>query len=272
MTDSNLKIYPSSAGFMNGHGVIVEYNSGCPRYVAIGKNQISSKLDPIYGQLGEFHENWYAEELGKSLKEREVQVRFEIAPEILYSGRCDFIVDNMELGIRIDETKASMSKSFLYDVIRKGKFKLGHLAQLVSYMIAFKTSHGQIVCGYYEPKKSPLGSIYFEQKELRIFKVMITEFGSVIVDGLDTGHTVHDQYSHTLLLAEVMKTGQIKDRPINSIEFMGPCRNCSLKTLCDQYDNKTITSKELHLRGVKAIKNQETKTYKWQESKKGRKK
>ena len=241
-----LKIYPSASGFMLGSGVIAEYNSACPRYIVISKEAKQKDIDPIYKQLGVFHEDWYASQLGTDLEERERPITFEIENNVWYSGRCDFQTKSGE----IHETKASLSKNFLYSVINKGKYKTSHLAQLVSYMIQFKRTKGKIICGFYKKKDET-----FEQIKTRIFEVGINPEGRILVDNLDSGYSVQDQLGHLKLVAEILISEEIKDRPINHIDFSGPCFFCGLKNLCKSYDNGSIGTAELKVEGKKVLNN-----------------
>lgn len=239
------KIYPSSSGFVIGNtGVISEYNSGCPRYLTITKNQIHKDIDPIYGKLGLAHEDRHAFDLQKKglLEQREVPIKLEIIPGVTYSGRCDFLTTDGG----IDETKASLSKNFLYTVIRKGKYKISHLAQLVSYLIQFKRVKGRIIAGYYDQA--------LRLKEQRVFEVRIDDKGSILVDNEDSGYTVEDQWKHTLISAEALSSDKIKDRPINHVDFFSPCKFCALKSSCDRYDKGDITDVELLTEGLQLLK------------------
>lgn len=235
-----LKIYPSSAGFMKGQGVVTEYNSGCLRYIVAAKNSPKQPINPVYEKIGELHENRHAETLGTDLDQREVKISVDVSDKVTLSGRCDFITKSGE----IHETKGSITPNFLYSVIRKGKYKISHLAQLTAYLIHFKILKGKIVTAYYKHSKSPMGTDVFTFKEGRDFRVDIDQEGKILVDGADSGHTVLEQYKHTLAVAEVLITEKIKDRPINHIDFSGPCFFCPLKKLCGKFDKKEVTEEE----------------------------
>lgn len=238
---------------MSGLGVIADYNSACPRYsvISIGAKKID--IDPIYSKLGAFHEEAYAILLGTRLKAREMPIKFEIEPGVQYSGRCDFITTDGE----VHETKASLSKAFLYSVIRKGKVKMSHLAQLVSYMIQLKLQKGKIITGFYKQDGES-----FLLKESRDFEVLVTDTGDILVDGERIGYSVIDQYLHTKLIAEVLISKEIKERPLNDSKFSGPCAFCPLKNLCDKYDRGIVNSPDLIVQGLELLNNEKPKPYK----------
>lgn len=235
-------------------GILAAYSSGCLRYIPLSKGAPPVVIDPIYELLGAHHEDWYATVLGDRLKEREFVVRKELSETVMYSGRVDFIdVDGV-----IHETKASLSPSFKYDVIRKGKYKISHLAQLVSYMIQLQAVKGVIACGFYKLRKDDS----FERVETRLFDVKIDTDGSIIVDGVDTGHTVVSQYQHTLAVKKALETGEIGERPVNSNEFSGPCTWCPLKLSCNKYDKGDINEEQLRAESSDILKNLVPKPFK----------
>ncbi len=244
------KIYPSASGFVSGLGVLSEYSSSCPRYMVISHNAPRTPILEIYGRLGAFHESRVALLFGDQVEAVERPVKAQIDLDTEYSGRVDFILKDQT----VIEAKASMSKTFRREVIRKGHVKLSHLAQIVSYMIQLKADKGQIITGYYE--ETPEGPDPFIQKESRIFHISIRSDGGILIDGEWSGHNAQDQYKHTLLAAEVLRTREIKDRPINTEDFFkSPCFFCPLKDVCTQYDKKYIDSEELKKKGFQILKN-----------------
>lgn len=252
MTTSKLKIYPSASGFVRGQGVITEYNSGCLRYIVASQDTIRKTIDPKFMKVGEVHENRHAEALGASMKLREEPIKVEINNKVVLSGRADFITSDDS----IHETKATLSKNFRRDVIRKGKYKLSHLAQTVCYMLHFKLNRAKIVTGYYEEDTSPSGQAFYAFREGRDFAITLDEHGEVYVDGEDSGYSVSDQYKHTLAVAEVLVSGEIKDRPINHVDFTGPCFFCPLKLLCKSYDKGEVDQKGFKAKAKQIINSQ----------------
>ena len=237
MTDIplKLKLYPSSSGFVTDKGIEVEYNSACPRYMvaSIGADRIP--IDPKYAKLGEIHENWYEGQLGQNLEAREKEIRIDLSEKVQYSGRQDFVTKDGT----IHETKATQSKSVLYQNVRKKKVKVSHLAQLVSYMIHEKTVNGRIVLGYYKDGlKGPVLQEYVE------FIVHIDDTGSVIVNGLPSGYTVAHQLAHLNLAKTGLETGSLAPRPYNFADWTGPCKRCPLNNLCWAQGKNSMTDKE----------------------------
>lgn len=231
-----LKIYPSSSGFVTENGLEIDYNSACPRYMVASIGSTRVELDPIYAELGALHEEWWTKKLGVRLIAREKEIKVELSDTVRYSGRADFIVEGPE----VHETKASMSKTFLYQNIRKRKPKLSHLAQLVSYMIQLKIPKGQIIAGFYKEKESRL--VLQEHVE---FKVDIDDEGRILVDGVATPYTVAHQLAHLHMAQQALETQELGDRrPLNYEAWTGPCKMCPLNNLCWAKDQSPITDKE----------------------------
>lgn len=228
-----LKIYPSSSGFLTDKGLEVEYNSGCLRYMvaAIGTKRVP--LDPIYEQLGALHEDWYASQLGENLQDREKEIRFDLSDKVQYSGRADFITKDGH----VHETKASLSKSFLYSVIRKKQVKLSHLAQVVSYMIQLKSTKGKIIAGFYRESDLRL-------QETAEFDIEIDADGAILVNGIITPYTVSQQLAHLYKAQEALETGSLGPRPANHESWSGPCKFCPLNKLCWAKDIKNFSDEE----------------------------
>ncbi len=241
------KIYPSSSAWVIGGKVDTEYDSGCLRYALIAPKAPKPFFDPLFNKLGAHHEAWYAEKLGDRILHRELSLYHTVLPGVEYSGRCDFqTTDGM-----VHETKASFSKKFLRNVIKKGKFKKGHLAQLVSYLIELQQSRGLIAAGYYEVNEAG----EFVQKAYREFQVMIADDGSILVDGTPSGYTVHQQLQHQLLTAEVLSEQVVhEERPIVA-GYSSPCNYCPMSAVCDKYDAGNMSQQEFTDAGIEAIKN-----------------
>ncbi len=231
------KLYPSSSGFANSeNSYVVDYNSACLRYILPAYEANRVEIKPIYGRIGAIHEDRHAAVLGERMAHRELPIKVNYSENIQYSGRADFITVEDE----IHETKASLSKNFLYSVIRKKKVKLSHLAQLVSYLIHFNKSVGKIVTGFYKHNEE---KDTIEFKEGADFDVKIEENGDIYVDNKKYIYTRQNQEQYLQMAINTIKTGEIpKQRPSNYMEFMGPCAFCPLKVLCKVYDKDKVTS------------------------------
>lgn len=249
MTPKKMKVYPSSSSFALPGGVITLYDSGCMRSILINSKTRSNNFPPLYAEIGQYHEDLFAAQLGNRLAKREFVVKSDILANVENSGRLDF----QDIDGVIYETKASLSESFYYSVIRKGEYKLYHMAQLVTYMIALQQPKGVIVCGYYEQGS---GDVKFTQSGYREFVVEIRDGGKIFVDGTDSGYTVKDQLRWQHLAANVLATDSIGDRPVNAWEPQGsPCRYCPMSSICDSYDMGEISKDELVSQGIEAVKN-----------------
>lgn len=232
------KIYPSAGAFMFGDLVITEYDSACLRSILIKAHGIQGpEIDEANAAVGQTHEAFYARELAQFTKmAAEVPLKGEI-DGIAYSGRADFITDHGTFRV-IHETKGTISKNTYKKVIKEGKYKINHLAQLVFYMIRFQIDRGKIVSGYYEQE-----DYLFIQKDKREFKVVIQDSGEIYIDGSWTGYTVQDQLNHQIAQAEVLKNKTIWCRPDRAEDRFGsPCSYCPFKNTCIKYDTGVIST------------------------------
>lgn len=233
---NELKIYPSSSGFMFGKSYEVDYNSACFRYLVVSQG-IKKDIDPKYQELGKQHEDWYAEFRKEDILYQEKPI-VKYYDNIKYSGRIDFIMKNGE----IHETKASISKSFLYSVVRKKEVKLSHLAQLVSYLVHTKSVKGKIIAGYY--KLIAKDSNVLTLSEYTEFLVEINDLGEILVNGIKFRYSVKDSITYLLTLVNMLKTEEIGIRPTSKNTWSNPCTYCPLLPLCDSFDAGSLSKEE----------------------------
>lgn len=230
-----IKIYPSASGFMWGKSTITKYNSACPRYLLAAQGAKRVDIDQAYQDLGAHHEEDQEARLGDLLSEREQVLKGPVIEGVEYSGRLDFWLRNNV----VVETKASFSDSTLYDVIRKGKVNINHIAQLVFYMIRKNTVKGILAVGYY----TMAGEQYI-QEGYREFVVTIDDLGAILIDNEPSGYTVADQLRHTTEVAKALLNREIYPRPLNGYSFDGPCKRCPMKDVCDKYEAAQFYSDE----------------------------
>ncbi len=229
------KLYASSSGFAFGESYFSEYNSACMRYIVASHGSPKKPIDPKYSELGLIHEEWWAKHNKGNIKDREVPIK-KSYDGVEYSSRVDFINNDGS----ITETKASMSKSFLYSTIRKKQVKTSHLAQIVSYMIHLQVTKGTIVVGYYKE-----GSGAKEPQEHVVFNIEINNNGEILVDNQIHTYNVADQLKFLLVLADLYKHDKIHpQRPMSLSKWTNPCTYCPLSELCDQFDQNTILEGE----------------------------
>ncbi len=233
---------------MWGTAAVIEYNSSCLRYLLVASKSRPPQIDPAFMAVGAHHEDWYAAQLGSRLADRELVIKSEVLPGVEYSGRCDFVDTD---GV-VHETKGTFSASALSYVINKGKYKTSHLAQLVSYLTQLHKTQGVIAVGFYMVDEDGK----YVQRAFREFKVSIQDDGSIYVDNEPSGFTVADQLAHRYQAAQALKNQTIADRPLNHNGFNSPCNFCPLKSVCNDYDAKTIDKDELITQGIKAINEQ----------------
>ena len=227
------RFYPSSAAFMQDGAALTKYNSGCFRSILLKSHDVGAEDIPkVYMDAGAAAERAHEADLNAAniLYTREVVIRQELAPDVVYSGRADFVLADGT----VHEVKGHVSKSQRLDVIRKGIYNPSYLAQLVSYMIKLRVTEGALVCGYYE-RDGDIGP--FVRQEQREFLVEIGGDGSVWVDSLETGHNVRSLLEHEREAARLLAADEVGARPARWNEkYGGPCAYCSFKLACDAYD------------------------------------
>lgn len=247
-----IKLYPSSAAFMQEDTVITGYDSGCLRKILLTSKNVRGQIPTVYMEVGAVHENQY-EALLKSdptvsrfLRELPIKQPVPGFETVMYSGRMDFVVEEilkrtegvtfapMKTREVITETKGSISKTTRREVIRKGNVKVNQLAQLVSYMIARQSPYGRLVCAYYERHPETLQLVKCEE---RMFKIFIDDEGAVLIDGMPSGFTVEDQINHRKAAAKVLVEDRVGERPDGWTDiYKGPCCRCIHKDTCSRFD------------------------------------
>ena len=244
------KIYPSASAFMWGDVVLTDYDSGCLRSILIKSHTPRTEIPKLYQEVGAVHETKYEGEVKDHLLFREQPIKAEILTDVEYSGRCDFILD---YGLPIvDECKATVSQSGVRG-LREGKYKLSHLAQLVSYLCKLKIPRGRLIYGYYERTAHD-----WVEVERYVFKVSIADSGAVFINGVDSGFHVNDQLRHLFQVAKHLKEQKIGPRPWGwESKWGSPCNLCPFQATCASYDNGEIES----LDEVVASATQELKTH-----------
>jgi hypothetical protein len=230
MTTAPLKVYPSSAAWAWGSLVVTENRQGCVRnllwdYVA----KIEEPFPPELAAMGLEGEERYMQHLINNQEHpfhREKPFRSEI-DGVMVSGRLDFLVHHPKFDV-CHERKSSKSSKVLYDVIRDGKPKVNHVAQVVCYFTHLNLTRG-ILSYWYQPK----------DKE-RAFRIEVTDDGRITIDGALYMYTVADQLAHQVLAAETLKTQTIGDRPMGNV----PCRYCPYASRCNDYEVFSGTNEE----------------------------
>ncbi len=229
MRTKMLKYYPSNAAFQVGGVTLTHSASGCLRYIKFSNMGLrDNDIDPIYKAVGAAHEaEWEKTLIARNVAyHREVPLKKPIPnSEVMYSGRIDFVLEG-----ELQECKATISKNARRDIIRKGKVKLNHLAQLVSYMIMTQVSNGRLIVGYYE-----LDGETWRNCEQREFEVEIEDSGRILVDKSPSGYSVAEQLSHMFAASKALADGSTPDRPMDyQVQWSSSCRFCVFKEACEK--------------------------------------
>lgn len=232
MTDikpRKLTYRPSSAAFQWGGITISPSSSGCLRNVLFSSHGLRDEIPAEFAEVGKAYEDLYAGHLSGDVK-REVPIKQPVfgSLQVDYSGRIDFIVNNVP-----HECKATTSKNTRREVIRKGKPKLNHVAQLVSYMIHLEVTEGVLAVGFFERDENEK----FVLSEEKIFTISIDEDGKILVDGQPSGYRVQDQLAHMQAARGVLEQQSLAPRPDGwQQKWTSPCSFCPFKAACDKLD------------------------------------
>jgi CRISPR/Cas system-associated exonuclease Cas4 (RecB family) len=218
---SRVNINPSSAAFVLGDMVVTDTPQGCLRFLLLKKHLPREEGIPLELQvMGERGECIYMEKLLTEQPwpfHRELPFQSKVEG-VKVRGRMDFVTYHDGFKV-IHECKTSQSKTFLYDVIKKGKPKVNHIAQLVFYLIHLEETRGKLV------------TLYAPTMEEKVFKVEIKDGNVVYLNSVPYYYTVENQIMHQLLSAKVIKEDFVANRPWGKA-----CTYCRYKEECDKYD------------------------------------
>lgn len=240
-----IKIRPSQAAFQDGQLVFTRYSSGCHRHIYLANYGIREEIDQKHKERGQLNEDWFERRLGSTPYAREKSFALTLFADIgvVLSGRCDYILfptdpDKKE----VVELKSSESPSILNDVIKKGKYKLENLAQLLCYLMAESCTSGRLIYAHY--KKDKKTKEYYLNAE-REFSVQVEDSGRILVDGEEAEFKVDNLLQHLRAAAVYLKNDQLAaTRPYNESKFNGPCAYCVFKSSCELLDEGILTSVE----------------------------
>lgn len=228
------KIYPSNAAFVADGIVITETDSGCLRALLAKQAGLQQPFPAIYGDVGAVHEDNVQAALLDDPQTtavlKEYPVKHELANNGLLSGRVDFIRFNVDGTITPIECKSTISKNTRLSVIRKGKLKLNHLAQIACYMLLLKQQKAEVHVGYYEATEGG-----FICTESRVFKVSCDDEGQLSVDGGDPFWSISslvDWLNHRVRALQEGADFPEKPRSFDD-GWSTPCRMCCYKSVCD---------------------------------------
>jgi hypothetical protein len=233
------KLYPSSAAFMWGDMVITEIAQGCLRSTLLRQYVKQGDIPEDKKVMGAQWEDIICERLVNDQPlpfHKELVCKRMVSENVQVSGRCDYVLYHDKHGPIVYECKASSSKYFLKDVIKGGKIKINHLAQVVTYLHFFGVTRGKITTGYFEGT---------ELRDEREFKIEIDGKGNILVDGGMSGFCVHDLLEHQVTAAQVLEKQIVWDRPDKAdAKFGSPCTYCDFKATCTAWDCGDLNTTE----------------------------
>lgn len=229
-----IKIYPSKISFSKGEVLQCEYNNQCQRYqiFMLGKYEV---IDPKYQKLGALWEDIVSGRLDKQgIKyEKEISYKMMIDDNTQISGRVDYMADDVVL-----ECKASFSRKFLSDVIKDGKVKLSHLAQISAYYILTGKDKVKLLAGWFKEGETP------ELKSERFFKIRCHDSGDIYLEKTFTGYNIKDLVTGALLVSNAIKNKDLMQRPEGAYSWQNVCTYCKYHDLCNLVDSSGLSHKE----------------------------
>lgn len=243
------KVRGSQSAFQVGDLVFTKYSSGCLRSILLADNGIRESIDTKHQERGALNEEVYEDGLKRSgvPYDREKPVSEPIGgfDDTNFVGRLDYLLHSTPTDARkIVELKSTESSTVLKAVIKDGKYNHGNLAQLISYMVSERCTKGELIYTYYKPKNK--AKVYVKTSE-RVFEVVITPVGDILVDGEKSGLTVYDQLHHRQMAAKCINDKQVWARPYQAGGYDSPCKYCVFAKVCDWYDAGMIETTEVFI-------------------------
>jgi hypothetical protein len=226
----------SSSAFMWGRLVYTDYDTGCLRKILVqSRHDANREIPPEKAAMGDANEERHAAALDAAgvSYQREVEIFRESGrvSGVTISGHADMFVANNT----VHELKSTGSTSAKRDIIANGGFRAENLAQLVAYMGELNAPFGKLIYSYYKDNNpAQFGGE-------RIHDVTIDEYGRICLNGTATQFTAYDVLAHRNAAVEVIKSGDIWDRPYrHDAVFSSPCTYCPLAKTCADYDSGVI--------------------------------
>jgi hypothetical protein len=237
MTDftPKMRLSPSSAGFMAGPLVDADGNGSCHRYVLANRvTGFRDRIDPLYGHIGGINEARQSAILEAANAPVRREVPFEVpllGGEVKIEGRADFVIQDGP-DTFVLETKGSVSTNQLKK-IQAQEPKQSHIAQLATYLMAFKAPIGRVIWTFWEwnPAFTAL-----EVAAEADFEVAVKDDGRITVNNQPYKFSAKDLSKWYTVAADYLVNWQTKlpPRP-RRVEgsWTDPCKFCPLKHICD---------------------------------------
>lgn len=238
------KTYMSSSGFIHGRLQICSSSGSCLRNILLQANGIRTNAAPKYAEMGKFNEDRFASEVAEDSNmvraDRECVLEIVVRDGCSVRGRADFVCYHEGQSVPyVVELKSADSPRTHTEVFKKGKVKTDNLAQVVTYMIAVKTTVGQLIYTFFERDEENR----LIKTDERLFAIDISETGAILVDNRDSGFTVNDRLERLQIEADVVEQSIVWDRPKDwDFKFGSPCTFCTWNKVCMSYDNGDINS------------------------------
>lgn len=227
-----IKLYPSSVAFQEGNLSFGKYSSSCHRSILLRLRGIQEPFKSVHSERGALCENEFERTLTGIPYRREVPftLGLDSCPDLVISGRLDYeLYPDSPADRHIVELKSTESSSVYADVIKRGKFKLENVAQLVTYLIASSCDNGKLIYHYYKRSKKTATLTKTDERE---FRITLDEVGRIFADGTYIGFDVSNVIEHYVESYRVATTETLPIRPYAHNNFDGPCKFCPFADVC----------------------------------------
>lgn len=230
---------PSSSAFVIDGKVVTDNHGACPRHI-IFKAEIAKPdhVEEKYQIMGARGEDMHQEtlELTQPWPFHKEYVVKDVFEGVKRSGRIDFLVHHD--GFRVPhECKTTQSKYVYNEVFLRKRPKIGHLAQLVFYLIMLEETRGKLIYRFWPTQ------------ETNVFKVEVGDDGYLLIDGVRSMYSVMAQLSHQLVCVDAIVN---QDQPLGIAK--SECKWCLYKEECRRFDATNATMKSF----IEELKNDES--------------
>lgn len=247
MSKKNLQVRGGNSGFFQNGRFITNDQSGCPRMVLLRHHGVEAPVGDIRTQKT-FNIGYMNEELF-------VKHWLPNTPTLIDGEVCEPIIEGVDFVGHIDVQTAdvvfelkSVSSRSTWDLVKKGSYKVGNLAQCVNYMLAKQVTKGYLVYSLYAYVAGlELPDIFIE--------ITIDDDGRILVNGKQTGFSLENIVQDRTEKAKVLRDDLVyPERPVN-VDGTSSCKYCPFKTVCTAWDDGKINKTSQFLKKAKEVTN-----------------
>jgi hypothetical protein len=240
-----LEVRGGNSAFFKDGRFITHDQSGCPRMVLLRHHGVEAPVGDIRTQktfnIGYMNEDLFVKHwLPNTPTLIDGAVREPVLDEVDFVGHIDVQTADV-----VFELKSVSSRS-TWDLVKKGGYKVGNLAQCVNYMLAKQVTKGYLVYSLYAYVAGlELPDIFIE--------ITIDDNGNILVNDKQTGFSLENIVADRTEKAKVLRDDSIfPERPVNQ-DGTSSCKYCPFKTVCDAFDKGKVKSTDSFLKKAKEV-------------------